>query len=177
MITGILVSSVVLGVLAVAVIALVRRLGQSASKLPVTAEWIDALSTERYRPMVRLLDSSDIEFLRSQPGFTRKMEAQVRAQRCRIFSAYLDCLDTDFKRVCLALKLVMAQSSQDRPDLAAALIHQQVIFASGLLGARFRLCLYRLGICSVDVSSLVTIFDSMRLELRSLVPSEMAACA
>ncbi len=177
MLAVILVSSVVLGALGLAAIALVRRLGQSDSTLPVTAEWIEALSTDRYRPMVRLLDAADIEFLRSQPGFTGKMEAKLRAQRCRIFRGYLDCLDSDFKRVCLALKLVLAHSSQDRPDLAAGLVHQQVLFASGLLSAHFRLCLYRVGICSVDGTSLVKIFDGMRLELRSLVPSAMPACA
>ena len=166
-----------MGGLALAAFALVRRLGRSDSTLPVTAEWIEELSTDRYRPMVRLLDSADIEFLRSQPGFTRKMEASVRAQRSRIFRGYLDCLDNDFKRVCLALKLVLAHSSQDRPDLAAALVHQQVMFASGLLGAHCRLFLYRWGFCSVDVSNLVEIFDGMQIELRTLVPSAMPVCA
>ncbi len=163
--------------LLLAAVILVRRLGQADSTLPVTAEWIEELSTERYRPMVRLLDSADIEFLRSQPGFTPKMEATLRAQRCRIFRGYLELLDNDFKRVCLALKLVMAHSSQDRPDLAAALVHQQVMFATGLLGAHFRVFLYRWGLCSVDVSNLVKIFDGLRLELRNLVPSEIAVCA
>ncbi len=173
----ILVSSLVLGALGVLAVALVRRLGSSDSTLPVTAEWIEELSTDRYRPMVRLLDSADIKFLRSQPGFTSKMEARVRAQRCRIFRGYLNCLDSDFKRVCLALKLVLAHSAQDRPDLAAALVQQQLTFASGLLGAHFRLFLYRWGMCSVDVSSLVKIFDKMRLELQTLVPAAMPVCA
>ena len=177
MVAEILVSSVVLGALALAAATLVRRLGRSDSTLPVTSEWIEELSIDRYMPMVRLLDSADIEFLRTQPGFTRKMEAKVRAQRCRIFRGYLKNLDNDFKRVCLALKLVLAHSTQDRPDLAAALVHQQVMFASGLLGAYFRLFLYRWGLCSVDVASLVKIFDGMRLELQSLVPAAMPACA
>ena len=56
-------------------------------QLPVTAEWIDELSIERYRPMMRLLDSGDIEFLRAQPGFTPKMVTKLRAQRCQIFAA------------------------------------------------------------------------------------------
>jgi hypothetical protein len=173
MLTGIIVSSIVLVALALAAIALVRRLGPSGSTLPVTAEWIEELSTDRYRPMVRLLDSADIEFLRSQSGFTSKMEATLRAQRCRIFRGYLHCLDTDFKRVCLALKLILSHSTQDRPELAAALVQHQLTFASGLVGAHFRVFLYRWGICSVDVSNLVKSFDSMRLELRSLVPSAM----
>ena len=177
MFTEIVVSSVLIGALALAAIALVRRLGWSDSTLPVTAEWIEELSTDRYRPMVRLLDSADIDFLRSQPGFTPKMETNLRVQRCRIFRGYLDCLDNDFKRVCLALKLVLTHSSQDRPDLAAALVQQQIMFASGLLSAHFRVVLYRWGVCSVDVSSLVKIFDNLQLELRTLVPSAMPVCA
>ena len=83
----------------------------------------------------------------------------------------------DFKRVCMALKLVLVQSEQDRPDLSAVLVHHQIMFASGLLAVHFRLFLYRWGICTVDVTSLVQIFDVMRIELRNLVPAAMPVCA
>ena len=49
------------------------------------------------------------------------------------------------------------------------------MFASGLLAVHFRLFLYRWGICTVDVTALVQIFDVMRIELRNLVPSAMPA--
>jgi len=39
------------------------------------------------------------------------------------------------------------------------------------------LFLFRYGICAVDVSDLVQIFDVMRLELRTLMPASMAAVA
>jgi hypothetical protein len=127
--------------------------------------------------MLRLLDSSDIEFLRAQPGYSPKMESDLRAQRCHIFGGYLRCLNMDFRRVCMALKLLMAQSQQDRPDLAAVLAHHQIMFASGMLAIRARLFLYRWGICTVDVTDLVQIFDVMRLELRNLMPASVGACA
>lgn len=160
-----------------AAIVLVRRLGAADSHLPVTAQWIEELTPDRYAPMLRLLNSDDIEFLRAQPGFTPKLESRLRAQRCQIFRGYLRCLDTDFQRVCTALKLILVDAGQDRPDLSAVLVHHQIMFASGLMAVNFRLLLYRWGICSVDVSSLVQIFDVMRIELRTLVPSTMAACA
>src|SRR3954452_17923265 len=100
-----------------ATLILVRRLGTGSHSLPLTAEWISDLSTERYRPMLRLLDSTDIEFLRGQPGYSRDMEAKLRMQRCQVFRGYLRCLTSDFQRVCMALKIVMAQSEHDRPDL------------------------------------------------------------
>ena len=177
MISVIVISTVVLWALILAAVAIVRKMGAPNPTLPVTAEWIEELSTDRYRPMMRLLDSRDIGFLRSQAGFTPKMESKLRAQRCQIFRGYLQCLDTDFKRVCLALKVVLVHSQQDRPDLSAALVEHQMRFASIMLGVHVRLFLYRWGICSVDVASLVQIFDVMRIELRTLVPSTMPVCA
>src|SRR5690348_2168846 len=133
MISVVVLAGFILAVLGGVVVILVRAFGPGGHCLPVTAEWIDELSIERYRPMLRLLDSSDLEFLRSQPGYTPKMESNLRAQRCTIFRGYLRCLHMDFRRVCMALKLVMVQSHYDRPDLASALMHHQVMFASGLI--------------------------------------------
>ena len=177
MISIIVISIVFLAALILATVAVLRKLDSPNRSLPVTAEWIDELSIDRYRPAMRLLDSRDIEFLRSQAGFTPKMEAKLRAQRCQIFRGYLRCLDMDFQRVCMALKLVLLHSEQDRPDLSALLVHHRIMFATGLLAARFRLFLYRWGICTVDVTSLVRIFDVMRIELRTLVPAAMPVCA
>ncbi|PWU11080.1 MAG: hypothetical protein C5B51_03415 [Terriglobia bacterium] len=149
---------------------LVSRLANPKASLPVTAGWIEALSIERYRPMMRLLDAEDLEFLRSQPGFTPRMAARLRVQRCQIFRGYLRCLSGDFAKVCMAIKILLLQSRDDRPDLAAALLRQQVLFAGGMLAVQFRLFLYRWGFCGADVTGLVKIFDIMRLELQSMVP-------
>jgi hypothetical protein len=156
---------------------LFRKMTSRAGTLPVTAEWIDELSIERYRPMMRLLEEGDLEYLRKQPGFTPRMLTKLRIQRCALFRDYLHCLNADFGRVCAALKLVMLQSQQDRPDLAGALLSHQIQFAAGILGVHFRLLLYRWGFCGVDVSSLVQNFDMLRLELRTLVPSASAMTA
>ena len=177
MISIMLISAVLVTALILATVIVLRKLGSTNRSLPVTAEWINELSTDSYRPMTRLLDSRDIEFLRSQSGYTRKMETKLRAQRCQIFRGYLRCLDLDFKRVCTALNLVLVQSAQDRPDLSAVLVHHRIMFVSGLLAVHLRLFLYRWGICTVDVTSLVQIFDLMRIELRTLVPSTMPAAA
>jgi hypothetical protein len=150
-----------------------RRIVSPQMSLPVTAGWIDALSIERYRPMMRLLDSEDLEFLRSQPGFTPHMAAKLRIQRCRIFRGYLRSLSNDFARVCMALKIVLMQSRDDRPDLAKALLRQQALFAASMAAVHVRLFLYRWGLCTADVTGLVKIFDGMRLELQILVPATL----
>lgn len=163
--------------LAIGLFLIIRKLAFSGGELPVTAEWIDELSTERYRPMMRLLDGRDLEFLSSQPGFNPHMAARIRAQRCQIFRGYLRCLCADFRRTSAALKLIMLHSQGDRPDLAGALIRHQIAFGWGMLAVNFRLHLYRFGLCTVDVAGLVRIFDTVRIELRSMVPSAVPAAA
>ena len=67
----------------------------------------------------------------------------------------------------------MLQSRYDRPDLAAALVRHQATFLWGMFVVQVRLFLYRWGVCAVDVTRLVQLFDSMRLELRTMVPVAM----
>src|ERR1035441_9415893 len=114
MISALTIFMIILIALILGIGALVRMLSSTDRSLPVTAEWIDDLSTDRYRPMMRLLDSRDIEFLRSQAGYTPEMESKMRAQRCQIYRGYLRCLETDFQRLCTALKLVLVQSEIGR---------------------------------------------------------------
>jgi hypothetical protein len=151
---------------------LVRSLQLGSGRLPVTTEWLEALSIERYRPMLRMLDEEDLHFLSRQPGFTPQMAAKFRAQRCRMFKGYLTSMQVDFGRICTALKVLMAQSELDRTDLASALIRNQISFTYRMAAVQVRLTLYRCGFGHVDVTSLMSVFDGMRLELRTLVPVE-----
>jgi hypothetical protein len=144
----------------------------SPQRLPVTADWIDELSVERYRPMLRLLSQEDLQLLRKQPGCTPQMVAAFRIQRAQIFRMYLHQLESDFKRLCMALKVVMVQSKYDRPDLALVLLQNQVTFVYGLTMVRFQSACYRYGIGAVDVTYLLKRIDGLRLELRTLVPAE-----
>ncbi len=174
---GLIAISIVIGLGAPVLMLLLRRMTDADGNLPVTVEWINELSIERYRPMMRLLDSDDLEFLKSQPGFTARMASKVRAQRAQIFRGYLRCLCADFSRICAAVKLLMAQSRYDRPDLASTLIQHRTLFGMELIAVYIRLYLYRMGLGSVDVSDLVKSFETMRLELRSLVPATLTAAA
>ena len=152
----------------------IRKIAFGDGDLPVTAEWIDQLSMDRYRPMLRLLDGQDLEFLRSQPGFNPKMEGQLRRQRRQMFEGYLRSLSMDFRRVCAAIRLIMICSNQDRPDLAGALIQQQIMFGLAFIQVRIALQFYSWGLCQVNVRDLMRAFDLTRIELRSLVPSTSA---
>jgi hypothetical protein len=170
-------ASIVVALLAALLVMVRRALSTGGDLLPLNAEWIDELSIERYRPMMRLLDESDVEFLRSQPGFTPRMAAALRTQKERIFRGYLRCLCADFHQVCTAVKVLMLQSRDDRPDLASALVRAQATFATGILVVQVRLFFWRWGLCAVDLATLVRTFDSMRVELQVLVPAGMSATA
>jgi len=172
---AITISILVVLALLVALFVLVRRVISAGVELPLDSQWIAELSVERYRPMLRLLDENDLKFLRSQPGFTSRMEAKLRAQRSQVLRGYLRGLETDFRRVCTAVKLLMLQSELDRPDLASVLMQQQASFAWGMAVVNVRLVFYRWGIASVEVSDLVKRFDAMRLELWNLAPAAMGA--
>jgi len=174
-----IVLSILMG-LALAAAAIVLPVN-SHSRTPaslLTAEWIDELSIEHYRPMMHLLDAGDVEFLRSQPGFTPAMAAQLRIERCQVFRGYLRCLRHRFStRNARAVKLLMLHSRYDRPDLAGVLVQQQVMFECGMALVGFRLFFYRFGLCGVDVTDLVKNFDLMRRELKRLVPAAAAVGA
>lgn len=166
-----IISTLLTAALIAALVVLIRRMAADGRDLPITADWIDELSLERYQPMMYLLDRSDLEFMRTQPGFTPQATAKLRDQRCQIFRGYLKCFSSDFAKICGAIRLLMLQSGHDRPDLAAALVKHQLLFAMGLLIVNCRLVLYRFGICGVDVSILLKLFEVMRLELRTFVPA------
>ena len=156
---------------------LFRRLIAGPKSLPVSVDWINELSAVRYRPMERLLGEEDYRFLASHPGFDRKSLRRIRTERRRVFREYLACLSRDFSLVGTALRLMMMYSAQDRPDLAGILYKQQALFAFRMLGVQWRLALNSVGMGSVDVSGLVGAMESMRLELRHLIPAEGAAVA
>jgi len=159
----------------VLVVAKVTRHFASPQRLPVTAEWIDELSIERYRPMLRLLKQEDLRFLRRQPSFTPEMATKFRLKRCQVVQAYLCHLDADFKRICTALKIFMVQSRHDRPDLATRMLRSQMTFAYRMMVVQFQLVFYRFGVGTVGVTGLLKLFDGMRTELRTRMPVELAA--
>jgi hypothetical protein len=158
-----------------ALVAVLLKAASQKAPLPATADWIDEVSVERYRPMLRLLEEDDFEFVRSRPGSTPQIVAQLRRQRCQIFRGYLESLRCDFGRVSTALRLVMVQAGHDRPDLARTVVRAHVAFTFGIVAVQVRLALYSWGLGSVSAASVLGVFDNLRRELRTLVPAGMHA--
>lgn len=168
---------VVAVLLAGAFVILLRRVAGEPQTLPVTAEWIDDLSMERYRPMLRMLADDDQRYLKGQPGFSGASLRQFRAHRCEIIRGYLRWLESDFARISMALRVLMVQSHSDRPDLAVFLIRQKFAFHLGILAIEAHLKVYRWGLTRIDVSSVLSAFDSLRVELRQMVPASPGVAA
>lgn len=142
--------------------------------LPVTVDWIEEMSTERYNPMLRLLEEDEVQFLKAQGNFEGRRETEFRTERTRLFREYLGCLRADFEQMSMAIRILMVQSCHDRPDLARALVGRQAVFAVTLALVHGRLILYRWGICGVDARGLMRSFEAVRLELRALLPTAVA---
>ena len=173
---GFLILVAVLSCLA-AVWALVYRRLSAPTTLPVTADWIEELSVDRYQPMLRLLREDDLRFLCSRTGFDPRQVREFRRQRSQLFKSYLHCLHSDFQRVCMVLKIIMVQSRYDRPELAAVLVRSQRAFVFGLMMVRMRVFFYRWGLGTVDAAGLLKLLDVTSLELRTLVPAPFGAAA
>jgi hypothetical protein len=134
-------------------------------------QWLpfQQVSPERYFPMERLLDGRDFGYLAAHPGFDRQRLRMFRSQRREAFRCYLACLSQDHTRVCAAIKMLMVQSAQDRPDLATILLRQRVTFSLGMMSVELSLSLHALGIRRVRVQNLIHSLDGMRLELENLL--------
>jgi hypothetical protein len=153
---------------AVLLMAFLVRRHSLRTGLPVTSEWLEDLSLDRYQPMLRMGDPGDLQILRQQPGFTWRRVFKFRMQRAQLVRGYLRSLDTDFARVCAAIHIMLLQSPQDRPDCMRSLFRQQIVFTCSLLIVRMRLWLYSWGVGVVDVAHLVKRFYFMQMELCSL---------
>jgi len=124
----------------------------------------------RYRPMERLLDPADREFLASHPSYSWRMGRRFRANRLAIFRSYARCLARDFSSVSSALKALMVQASTDRSALAVLLFKQRIEFSYAMMSLEVKLALHSFGWSAptVDVGDLLGTMDAMRAQLRAL---------
>jgi hypothetical protein len=127
----------------------------------------------RYRPMLRLLDDSDLRLLSHNSGLYRT----VRAERRKLFRSYLACLTKDYARLLAGLRMVMATSSIDRPDLVRALAKNRALFTLAVCKIEFRLALHAAGIGTVDVARLVEAFETMRKQVAAFSAVPLATAA
>jgi hypothetical protein len=127
--------------------------------------WLQEFSIAKYRPMARLLADEDYEFVANQSGFDEKISSNLRAERRRIFRAYLRSLVHDFNRLHFCAKLMATHSSEDRSDVLNTLVKQRVTFSLALAAVECRLILHSFGFGPVEVRKLISTLDQSRMLL------------
>jgi hypothetical protein len=169
-----IVALLALAPIGVAVAVLYRTLAaRQNAEFPVDQPLV--LAPGKYRPMERLLQEEDFRFLSSQPGFSAQLGRRFRAERRRVFRAYLRSLSMDFRRVSQACHMLVIHAAEDRGDLAKGIMQQRVLFAMGILAVEGRLLLHAAGVGTVDVRDLVQSLEAMQAQIQALLaPAEPA---
>jgi hypothetical protein len=160
----------ILACLGLAFLFLFKALLSGSQKEALPGDWENVFAPIQYKPMERLLDAADHEFLASQPSYSRRMGRRFRATRIAIFRGYARCLGRDFARVSGALKMLMVHASVDRSALAGLLLRQRFLFSYTMFSLEVKLTLHSFGWSAptVDVRNLVGALDAMRSQLRAL---------
>jgi hypothetical protein len=140
----------------------------------VTPEWLENFSTAVYHPMEGLLADEDFTFLSHQPGFDLSLYRKLRRERLRIFRQYLTRLISDFNRLHLVTRVLIAQSSEDRSDLVSKLIWLKVRFSVALIRAEASYVLCRLGLSSLAVRALIVHLEEMHAQLSAVSAAQAA---
>jgi hypothetical protein len=144
------------------------RLASRFDAQQCTAEWLDRFSVKSYAPMERLLDSNDLAFLASQPGYRPEIGKRLMAERRKIFRAYLRLLVRDFNQLIGIGKLMVVYSNLDQHEFARSLGRQQVQFYARICALQVQLALHPLGWTSVDARDLLAALGDMRTKVRQM---------
>lgn len=160
--------------LLIALLASLGKLVARQGELP-GPEWLLSYRSSRYRPMERLLRESDFRFLASEPGFRPELARRLRASRRRILRQYLRLVRRDFDRLYTVGKTLVVHSAEDRSEFAAALLRQRLTFLYAVTAVQVRLWLDWAGTGTIDVRGLVDALESLRVQVRQLMPVAVGA--
>lgn len=123
-------------------------------------------SLDRYRPMVGLLSSEDLDFLAAQPGCNAKILSRLRRDRRRIFRMYLRELAADFRLLHAEARKMAALSPEAHSEVIASLMRQQMTFWFALAAIEFRLLLPHAG--GLDIRELIASVEALRLDVAKM---------
>jgi len=134
---------------------------------PQSVNRLRGFSLDRYRPMQRLLDTRDIEYLQVHPGFDRELEKLLRKQRTQVLRMYLRSLRKDFQVLHAVIRFRLAHSLIDSPDVALAVLKQSVTFWAVMTSVQLRLFLFEWNLARtpVPVGSLIDMAARMQRQL------------
>ena len=131
----------------------------------------------RLRPMGRLLNEADFEFLSQQPGYRPEIGRQLRRRRLALFRTYLAHMKVEFRALHQKLRLLALYSHTDRSDLSRLLLEQRMLFGYRMFQIELRLLFFQFGMKPADVSGMVEMVEGMRRQVSELSAGLMAQAA
>ena len=129
---------------------------------------------DRYRPMTRLLDQEDFDFLASQPGFRPEIARKLRSQRRRVMRLYLRALSKDFSQLHARARRLVAAAPEEHHNLVGVLIRQRATFFRVRSMVEMRLALDWLLPGSIDIRPLLGALEKLQAELQMPAPTPAA---
>lgn len=124
--------------------------------------------------MEGLLADEDFTFLSRQPGFDLSLYRKLRRERLRIFRQYLTRMISDFNRLHLVTRTLIAQSPDDRSELFGKLIRLKLRFSVALIRAEASYLLCRFGLSSLPVRGLILHLEEMHAQLSAVSGAQTA---
>lgn len=137
------------------------RLFRKCTAEEITADWLANFDPASYRPMHGLLSSEDFQFLVRQPGFDLSLYRKLRRERMLIYRQYLRRLISDFNRLHTYLRLVIAQSQEDRSALVMKLATLKLRFTFSVVQAEMSYYLCLVGVGTLATRSVVSQLEEM----------------
>jgi hypothetical protein len=132
--------------------------------------WIE-VQAESWKPLERLLDPTEFEFLR-RLGPGRRRVRKLRARRRTLFRIYIRRLVAEFNSTTQCLRDAQARRGDKRTDLAQTVTRQRWQFYRTLANIEMLLILDAQGWSDSGPSlELLHKLESLHLECRALVPA------
>jgi hypothetical protein len=159
---------VLLLVAAIFVALFVTLFRRTSGANPPGASWLDDFSLDKYRPLDRLFDSSDLQFVAAHPGYTASLGRKLASSRRAAARLFLSELTVDADRMFGMGREMLAVAGPDRPDLAATLFRQWLAFHLRVFSLRVRLRLAPLGLAPRRSFGLLDALTRMRTVVERL---------
>ena len=126
-----------------------------------SGEWLAAFSVDKYRPMLRLFNSGDREWLEMQPGYDSRCVRRLTSERATVFAEYLRAAGRDGRRLHAAAWRLAASAQDDATNLGAFIAWQVWTLEFFLVRARLRLAVARLAGGAVDPRPVFNSLDAL----------------
>jgi hypothetical protein len=163
-----LVPFVILGIGLILTVPVLARLFRRCEITEITPAWLESFSAANYYPMQGLLSHEDFHFLARQPGFDLSLYRKLRKERLLIFRQYLNRLISDFNRLHMAARLLIARGHEDRSDLMVRLFKLKLHFGLAVMQSEFSYLCCRVGIGTLVARNIIARLEEMSAELNGI---------